>query len=245
MVVGIVALPGCDVVFGLTGEPGPCELAAFDESSFVDLTPGEDVSVSLDGSFAVVVSGGVASELTLPGGETVPIELAYPALGLGLAPEGDALFYTAQVEPPALKGAVRDAAQVWILDAEVPRGTFAGTPSADIFGPRRVLVRLREVRAEVQEYEDVNGVWTPVGEIHDVAGMLAPNLTPSGLNMVYGDVELDGTEIVLAASRESTSEWFSESRVILRGSNRSPQLFGKTCDQLFVSDDGFIRRYGR
>ena len=66
-----------------------------------------------------------------------------------------------------------------------PAGALAGTPSADAFGPRRVLIKVRLTDQTVQEYQDTNGVWTAVGAPFEASGIAPPNLTPNGLTMVY------------------------------------------------------------
>src|SRR6185503_16266524 len=153
-----------------------------------------------------------------------------------LAPEGNAVFFTAQIEPQTLKGAVRGG-DTWQLGAEVPRGTYAGTPSADVFGPRRVLVRERVTSEDIQEFEDVDGHWQPIGVALPLVGLGAPNLTPNGLTMVYVGFDDALEHVVFARSRESVDAPFGEPVALRKGVMRAPQLCGK-CKQLYVIDSG-------
>ncbi|HEY5926720.1 MAG TPA: hypothetical protein VIV11_33770, partial [Kofleriaceae bacterium] len=157
------------------------------------------------------------------------------------APEGHAVFFTAPIEPPELVGALRGET-AWQLEATVPIGTYAGTPSADVFGPRRVLVRMRPGDTSVQEYEDQNGRWVAIGEPLAVGDdpltpddVHAPNLTPNGLTMVYPGFDRDGDPGIFAQSRASVDEPFGEPVVLRMGPLRRPQLCGQ-CQQLYAID---------
>jgi hypothetical protein len=236
----------CDGVYGLAGDPGPCSATSFAAATPVDLVAAEDFSITRDRSRAVITANGLTAEVALPSGTITPIDLGvYSDLSFAITPEGDALFYTASIEPPLLQGAVRSGAQ-WTLGTRVPPGTYAGTPSADEFGPRRVLVRLRDARELVEEYEDDAGVWLPVGDPHLVAGAYAPNLTPTGLTMVYAaDDPATAAPAVMLATRASVADWFGEAIAILPGAHRSPQLLD-VCRELYVVDDNqTLRRYDR
>src|SRR5690349_6620143 len=137
----VVGLCGCDAVFGLSGDPRPCDTSSFDQVTPSDIAPAEQFSISWDRSLAVVQSGGLMFEMNLPSTDMKPIDLGiYVDVQLSLNPEGDALLYTAEIEPPVLQGALRIGDAQWSTGAQVPLGTFAGTPSADAFGPRHVLV---------------------------------------------------------------------------------------------------------
>ena len=240
LIAATILSGGCDLVIGLGGAPTPCDAVSFATAQPVDVAPAEDFSISWDGSLVVYANNGLPVEQILPDGPPSPIELVYRFVGLSLAPEADALFFTALIEPLTLVGAVRDHAGAWQLTRAVPRGTYAGTPSADAeaYGPRRVLVRLRDSAPDVQEYEDDAGTWVAVGNIHAVDGRDAPNLTPNGLTMVYA------TDAgVFSAKRDSTSAWFGEPAMILPGAHTSPQLLGR-CKQLYVIDNNqMVRRY--
>ena len=123
----------------------------------------------------------------------------------------------------------------------------AGTPSADAFGPRHALVRIYPIDMAIQEFVDDSGVWTPVGDPHDLPGIGAPNLTPSGLDMVYDDAF--GLEPgVYIAHRSSIDEWFGPPAVILPGKRVLPQLLGG-CRTLYATDISgeipTLRRYDR
>jgi len=230
---------GCDLVFGLDEDPTPCTPASFEGATAVAITEADYFTVDWDQTFAVVSAGGLMWEVPLPQGTPVAIDLGvYVDMSLSLAPEGTALFYTAAIEPPLLRGALRTGDATWTLDANAPRGTFAGTPSADSFGPQHVLVRLRPNDVDIVEYEDVDGVWTERGT-HPMPGALAPNLTPNGLVMVYAD----GAG-VFAATRASRDEWFGEPTLILPGPYVQPQLLGK-CQNLFVTDNTTLQRFDR
>jgi hypothetical protein len=245
---------GCDATFGLTDAVDPCETnpGAFDRAAVVDVGEADDFSIA--GSLGVVQVGGVIREVHLEdgaiAGEALPIPIGdFAALGFGFAPEGDALFYTAPFEPFTLMGAVRTSDGMWLTGRAVPKATYAGTPSADAYGPRRVFVRMRHGDTVVEELEDVNGVWTPIGESREVTGVAAPNLVPSGLTMVWSGVdpatpEVAG-EVVFAASRATASEPFGAPRVILSRPVRAPQLIGDRCQTLYASENGRLVRMDR
>jgi hypothetical protein len=241
----IALLGGCDLAFSVERENEPCQLGSFAESTPVDLAVAEDFSVDWDMTFAVLMAGGTAHELDLKTLAVTPIDLGpYANIGLALAPEGHSLFYTASVEPMLLKGALRPGANEWILDAAVPRGTFAGTPSADVFGPRRVLVKERQTELGVQEYEDVEGRWMPVGAPHDVAAFLAPNLTPNGLTMVFTGTDDAGELAIRAAQRASTAEWFGPPTTLRAGAFYTAQLLGE-CRRLYAIEDNSLKQFDR
>ena len=176
-----------------------------------------------------------------------PLADALPEASLGIAPENDLLVFSGMSEPPTLVVA-RFVDGVWTEDTRLPpKGVFAGSPTSTDFGARRVLVRLRDSRPEIQEYEDDGTAWRPVGKPQPVDGMFAPSLTPSGLTMVWIQRDADGNNNVVAANRDSTSDWFGDPVVILHAfSARAPQLLdGKRCDQLYVIVDNQLRRYQR
>jgi hypothetical protein len=229
-------------VFGLTEDPPPCQPASFEGKTATPITAAEQFTVDWDQTFAVVSKDGAMFEVELPSGTPTPIDLGvYVDFGLALAPEGSSLFYTAAIEPELLRGALRTGTATWTLDARVPRGTFAGTPSADSYGPRHVLVRLRATDTDVTEYEDVDGVWTPLG-VHPVAGIIAPNLTPNGLVMVYSGFDEVGAPAIFVATRASRDEWFGEPSMLLPGPYIQPQLLGQ-CKQLYVTDGTTLQRF--
>jgi hypothetical protein len=239
--VALVALGGCDFVFGLTDQPEPCELASFataDETAIVEV---DAFSVDWDQTFAIVEHRGLLHELTLPAGQLTPIEVdPYNHVALALTPEGDALLYTIAVEPFELKGALRTA-DAWQLDAAVPPGLFAGTPSADAFGPRRVLVRTSPTE-DVQEFVDDNGRWMPIGAPLRVPGAVSPNLTPNGLTIVFATTDAAGVAGVFAASRDDVDSAFGEPVLLRTGDYRVPQLCGR-CRQLYAIDNGTLVRF--
>jgi hypothetical protein len=229
----LVLLAGCDLAFGVSGKPEPCELAAFDHAARTEIVEADDFSVDWDQTIAVVTARGFAQQLALPAGEPQPIDLGvYAIMSLGLTPEADALFYTAAIEPPVLKGALRNDT-LWRLDAEVPRGTYAGTPSADLFGPRRVFVRMRANDPTVQEFIDDNGRWVAAGEPLPAGGVDAPNLTPNGLTIVYSELDPSGESVVFAQSRASVDEPFGDKQQLFAGPIRRPQLCGQ-CKHLYA-----------
>ena len=237
---------GCNLVLGVERDTRPCGDESFSNAAPSDVTAAELFSVSWDGDRMVYASGGVLYEQALPAGEPAAIDATlYPALALALAPEGDAMFITAQVEPPLLQAAVRSGPARWAPDAIVPAGALAGSPSAAEFGPRRVLVRLRFGAPEVQEYEADDNRWAPVGDIHAIGGTFAPNLTPSGLDMVYGDSSGD-SPAVFVAHRASTAAWFGAPVAIMAGAHAFPQLLDR-CRALYTLDttDHVVRRYER
>jgi hypothetical protein len=245
--LGLVLCGGCNLVLGVGSDPRPCADESFSSAAPTDLAVADMFSVSWDRDRMVYAFAGTIYEKALPGGEPTAIDATvYMPLALALAPEGDAMFVTAQVEPPLLQAAVRGDAARWTSDGIVPTGTLAGSPSAAEFGPRRVLVRLRFDRPEVQEYEAVDNRWQPVGDVHAIGGTYAPNLTPSGLDMVYSDVSSDGPA-VFVAHRPTTAVWFGAPVAILAGAHAFPQLLDR-CHTLYTVDlvpDHVVRRYDR
>ena len=230
-----VLLAGCDFVFGVNGQPEPCDLASFDTASATPIASADEFSVDWDQTFAVFFADGFNWQMDLPDGEPRQIDLGlYNSNNMSLTPEGDALFYTATIEPLLLQGALRGD-DVWKLGAAVPRGTFAGTPSADVFGPRRVLVKMLPLDETIQEYENVDGVWVPIGEPLGVSCLAAPNLTPNGLTMVYAGVDVEGHSGVFARQRDSVDDAFGLPTTLRTGNARAPQLCGK-CRQLYAID---------
>ena len=225
----LVLLAGCDLAFGVSGQPAPCELGKFASPMQTNIVPADLFTVDWDQRFAVTMRADTIYEVSLPDLTETPIDLGpYNPSSLALAPEGGALFYTVSIEPDTLKGALRRGAGEWQLDAEVPRGTYAGTPSADAFGPRRVLVRMLSAGTTVQEYEvDDGGHWATVGEPFDYTGDFVPNLTPNGLTMVYGAHDNEGTPGVYAATRDDVDSPWGKPVVLRVGDLRQPQL----CDQ--------------
>lgn len=235
----------CDAVVGIDTDAKPCTLGSFADAMPTELAPVEDFSVDWDMTFAVVMSGGLAQELDLATRTMSSIELGpYNDVALSLAPEGNAMFYTAVFEPMTLKGALRGGAAQWTLDATVPRGTFAGTPSADVFGPRRMLLKVRPTDDAVIEVEDKSGVWTPVGASHPITSLHAPNLTPNGLTMVYPGIADDGMPALLAAQRKTTSEWFGAATVLRSGAFSNAQLLDE-CKRLYATDGMVLQELAR
>jgi len=229
------ALAGCDSVIGLD-EPLPhCSGAAFDTAKTTDIVSADDFSVSWSAQRGIVILSGVPYELSLADNTQTEIDLGVPysAQSLALSPEGDSLLFTANIEPLTMYAALRSSA-TWRLDSNVPVGTYAGTPSEDAIGPRRILVRMR-MGGELQEYEDQGGLWKPVGGQHDFGGLFSANLTENALTMVYQGTQDDGTPAVFEATRTSTSDWFGTPKVILAGDHKEPQLVD-TCHKLFVID---------
>ena len=239
----LLLLAGCDTVFGLDEAPTPCTPASFANASTVDVAQVDDASVSLDRTFAVVVLSGLPYVQPLPAGSArTPMTFdSYTASSLALAPEGNALLFTAVIEPPTLMGAVR-VGSGWQPDPIVPVGTYAGTPSEDGYGVRRVLVRVED-GGPVQEYEQQAEQWVAVGDPQALDGDEAPSLTANGLTMVYG-----GSAGIMQATRATTSQPFATPLAILPGAHTHPQLLDH-CQQLYVIDppaDGgsnVLRRY--
>lgn len=242
LLLALAFVSGCDVVVGLSGDPRPCGLASFPADKGAPIIAADSFSIDWDETFAVASHQGLVFEYQFADQSQTAIDLGgYSNLGLALSPEGNGLFFTAMIEPPTLMaaGLSQDG---WQLGQRAPRGTYAGTPSADTFGPRRSLVRLDDVSQAVQEFEDQNGIWVAVGDPHDVSGFVAPNLTPNGLTMVYrGDGDNPG---IFLATRASTSTWFGQGQLVLAGDHRFPQLLGQ-CHDLYVVDDGTLTRYER
>lgn len=230
---------GCDSVLGLDDQPRACDLASFEGKPATFVTTAESFSIDWDQTFAVVHSQGLDYQLTLPGGAPEPIDLGvYVHTGLALTPEANALFYTNAEEPLVLTGALRGATS-WKLGATVPPGALAGTPSADSFGPRRLFIRVRMTDMAVQEFEDQEGVWTPIGAPLPTTSFTPPNLTPNGLTMVYPGEDEVGNPGIYAAQRPAMDKPFGEPVLLLPGLFRNPQLCGK-CRQLYVVDGGTL-----
>lgn len=227
---------GCDVVLGLDDHPAPCSQASFAQAMPARVMNAEQFSIAWDQSRAVVIVNGQAMELSPLTGTPTRIDLGpYTPTSLGLSPEGDSLLFTADIEPPTLHAAVGGGTD-WRLDSNVPVGTYAGTPSADAFGPRRVLVRIHRT-GMLQEYEDDNGLWKPVGDPQPFDGQWSANLTPNGLTMVYTARQMDSTLAVMMATRTSMSQAFGPASVILPGDHAQPQLLDQ-CKSLYVIDPG-------
>lgn len=232
----LILLAGCDLAFGVHGDAQPCTPGAFTHAVYEDLAVAEDYSVDWDQTFAVIHRDGTTYHVPF-GGEPTQIDLGiYVPSGFALAPEGNALFFTAMVEPPLLQGALRTGDATWQAASVLPRGFFAGTPSADVFGPRRVLVA---VDGGVREFEDDAGRWITVGEPHVVDSLRAPNLTPDGLAAVYA-----GSDGIYAMTRPNIDAWFDAPVKILDGADRSPQLLGR-CQRLYTTHDNTLRRWDR
>jgi hypothetical protein len=95
-------------------------------------------------------------------------------------------------------------------------------------------VRIR-MGGELQEYEDQDGLWKPIGDTHEFNGLFSANLTENALTMVYAGMQDDGTSAVFEATRASTSDWFGTPTMILAGDHHDPQLVDD-CHKLFVVD---------
>lgn len=242
--LSLAALGGCDVVAGLDGDATPCDVPSFAEATTTDVVEAEEFSFDWYETFGVVQVAGLQYEMSPTDATLTPIDIGpYMAQGLSLTPEGDAVFFTILIEPLTLKGALRGDTTNWRLDARVPRGTFAGTPSADVFGPRRVLVRMRAGDEEpIQEYEDQAGVWNPVGPPRVMRTPRAPNLTPDGLTMVYPGFDEVGEPAVFVQQRPSTTAEFGDAKAILPGAFTNAQLLAR-CQKLYTSDALMLRRY--
>ncbi len=250
LMLGLSSLAACDVVWGLSGEPGPCDLDSFDGATSSDaIMSGDLFTVSQGTNRVVVAAEGNVFEHPLAGGDPVQLDLGiYPPLAVALAPEGTLLFHSGAIEPPLLQMATRDAAGVWTnTDRKPPKGILAGVPTATDFGPRRVLVRLRFGRSEIQEYEDDGVDWKPVGEPRVIGGVRAPNLTPSGLTMVFTDFDELGQHFVFAANRDSTGDPFGEPTLLrtTEATADDAQLVGKRCNTMFVNEAGSLKRLDR
>lgn len=236
------ALGGCDLVIGMSGDERACGNATFTGAPTA-YTEADAFSIDWDEHVALIVlNSGLASQVSLDTQQQTPVDLGgYVSTGLSLSPEGTGLFFTAMIEPPTLMAAALQK-DSWHTGQRAPLGTYAGTPSADVFGPRRVLVRLRDAAPTVQEYEDQSGIWVAVGAPHDLPGVAAPNLTPNGLTMVYAGG--DSNPGIFQATRPSTSAWFGDPQLVLAGNHLAPQLLGR-CSDLYVIDQTTLTRYER
>jgi hypothetical protein len=245
LIAPLPAVAACDSVVGIETDAKACKLASFADATAVDITAADDFSIDWDMKFAVVTVNSRPQELDLATKTLSEIDLGpYNDIALALAPEGNALFYTAVIEPMVLEGALRGGAAQWQQGATVPRGTFAGTPSADVFGPRRMLLKVRPGDAMVTELEDDSGVWTPIGDPHELASDHVPNLTPNGLTMVWPGTADDGMPAVLAAQRTTTAEWFGPPTVLRSGMYYNAQLLDD-CKRLYTTDSNMLEEYDR
>lgn len=247
----LLLLGGCDLAFGVGGDPDPCELASFDTARPTEITTAFRFSVDWDQRFAVIVGDdGLNAEIELPSGTARSIDLGpYNPVNVSLAPEGSALLYTSATEPPMLEGALRASPGSWELAARTPVATYAGTPSADVFGPRRMLARMHPLDETVQELEDQDGTWVAVGDEHALASEMPPNLTPDGLTAVFarGTIAETGTAYeIYGMTRPSTGAWFGEPvRILANGDDHAPQLLGH-CERLYtIHDMNTLTRYDR
>jgi hypothetical protein len=247
----IACLGGCDVVWGLSGEPSACELGAFDGEPVATATDGFRFTVSGDGERAILIEDEASVfEAELAIGDRQPVELPpYTPIAIALSPEGDLLFHSSAIEPTLLELAERTNG-VWMKSDRVPpKGVFAGVPSSLAFGARRVIVRLRDTGTDVQEYVDDGAAWNPVGDPQPLPGSLAGNLTENGLTMTFLDVDpANGEPAIFAANRASVDDWFGAPVQLRAGTHETNggQLIGKTtCDTLFVSEQGALRRFDR
>lgn len=218
-------------MFGLSGgELRPCDDSSFASAKPTHIVDAYAFSVTWERD-RMYFATGLTYEMSLPNGKPQAVDLGpYSADTLAVAPEGDGMFFTVAFEPPMLLGAVQTGS-AWASDPLVPLGTYAGTPTAAAFGPRRVLVRLRYSLSQVQEYEDDGNTWQPVGPVHSIPGDFAPNLTPAGFDMVYAD----HAGAVWIAHRPSVGEWFGDATMILDGQHQFPQLLDR-CHELYVID---------
>lgn len=241
LLIALALVSGCDVVVGFSSDPRPCGNATFTGEGTA-ITAADDFSIDWDATFAVITQSGVPYEYRFADRSQTAIDLGgYSDLGLALAPEGNGLFFTASIEPPTLMAAGLEKSS-WVRGQRVPQGTYAGTPSADVFGPRRAVVRLDPTSEMVQEFEDQDGLWVAVGDPHDVPGIVAPNVTPNGLTMVYrGGTDNPG---IFQATRTTTDAWFGEPVLVLAGDHHFPQLLGR-CSDLYVVDDSTLTRFER
>ena len=242
LLIALALVSGCDVVVGLSGDQRPCGNARFGAKGTA-IVPADDFSIDWDATFAVIAQTGLPSLYRFSDKSQTAIDLGgYNTIGLALASEGNGLFFTASIEPPTLMAAGLEKS-AWRTGQRVPQGTYAGTPSADTFGPRRSVVRLDPVSETAQEFEDQDGVWVAIGDPHDVPGFVAPNLTPNGLTMVFRGGTADSPGI-FQATRASTDAWFGTPVLVLEGEHRFPQLLGR-CSDLYVIDNGTLTRYER
>jgi hypothetical protein len=213
----LLALTGCDDVVGISDDPRPCGPAMFTGSG-APIVEADAFSIDWDQQLAVLSKSGLASQYQFSDGTLTPIDLGvYVSDHFALAPEGTGLLFTAEIDPPTLLAAARKDDAAWTMGGRTPAGTYAGTPSADAFGPRHALVRVHQSDPTIREFIDDNGVWKPIGEPHEMPGVGAPNLTPNGLTLVFATE--DG---VYQATRSSRETWFGEPTLVLPGFHRAP-----------------------
>ena len=147
-----------------------CELRSFDGIDDREMvTGGERFTVDAAGTRSILDFGGTQFERSLGVeiDDRIPIQIGdvLATRFLSLAPEGDLLFHTHPAEPMRIEVATRAADGSWVaVDRTPPKGAVAGVPSALEFGPRRVIVRTRQVGSGILEYEDDGASWVPIGE---------------------------------------------------------------------------------
>ena len=73
---------------------------------------------------------------------------------------------------------------------------------------------------------------TAIGDPQTAPAVFAPNLTPSGLTMVYE--QSDGSGVYIA-TRAALADRFGDATLILPGDHRAPQLLG-ACTALYTVD---------
>ena len=248
--LSLAALCSCDAVYGLDiSRPAPCPTPSFDGMKTTDIATAEAFSLSWDRDRIVFVHDGALYDQTLPSGTPQRIDVGdFIPVTVALAPEGDAMFYSIALEPPELHAQVK-LSTGWTVDDVVPVGTYAGTPSADEFGPRRVVVRLTTESNMVQEYVAADNAWFTADVPHPLEGVFAANLSPDALELTYLGVDGDGAPAVMLAHRATTDVWFDPPTPILHGTHYAPQLLDR-CRQLYVVDStpgetstNSVRRY--
>lgn len=238
----LVALCGCDAVFGLDDAALPeCFV---DADQFKGTTPQilrevEVFSFSAKRDRAIAAIGGITVETESDGANPKPIDITptYPMVAVAVEPNHDYFMFTASIEPPTLFMAFQENGK-WKFDPRVPKGTVAGTPSDTMSGkPVRVVVRLFQNQQLFQEYErDDDGNWVPFGGRFELDAYAGANMTQDGLSIVFDGFDEDDMPGVYVAQRGAISNSFGEPNRVLEGVHQQPQLFG-TCNTLYTVDE--------
>lgn len=257
--LAVLACTGCDVVFGLEGDdlPEDCTLVSFADATGAPIGPADNSSTPADEAYRIVSLDGFVHEVQpgdVPGPHnTVDFLPPTSVLVIAVSPEGDRVFASLFAdELTRIVSGRRVGTRDWeLVDDAVPAGRWPGTPSASRFGAPRMIVRLSPYAdehpdgAEVQEYEERDGAWHPVGERRRLRADLGVNLSPDGLTISYAGYDATGARGVFAQSRSGVDEWFREPPLLLRaGEVRAAQL-SADCRRLDVIESRVITRYSQ
>ena len=244
LLIALALVSGCDVVVGLSGDQRPCGNARFGRQGHADRARPMTSRSTGTQTFAVLASDGAAVEYrfsdksqTRDRSRRLQHHRAR-ARARGQRPVLHGLDRAADLD-----GGRARRKSAWRTGQRVPQGTYAGTPSADTFGPRRSLVR---ARPRLRDGPGVRGSGRRVGRGRRSARR-------AGLRRAEPHAERPDDGLprrrrdspgIFLATRASTDAWFGTPVLVLEGEHRFPQLLGR-CSDLYVIDDGTLTRYER